>query len=842
MAVSAIAAIGSSIAGSIGTAVAWSAASAFAISTTTFAMISAATSFVVMAGIGAIARSALGKPQQQSQSLAAESQARTQVIRSAVANHQVIYGNAVVSGTLIFASSSGTDNEYIHLVIALAGHPVTSIDDVWLGDDELGDIGSDGNPYLSKYSGHVRIKKHLGGVDQEADADLVAEVPEWTTAHRLRGIAYLYVRLHFSAEVFPSGLPNIKASVGRYLPMPSASYVGLQSNNFALVVRDYLTNPDYGLGCTEDEIDDAAFITAANVSNELAERWPGSAGMDYRYTMNGAFDTGVRPLDVLNKLLSAGAGTLTYSQGKYRLTAGDWINPVTTLTADDLRGPLSVRPRPPRSSLFNAVRGTYIPFNSPATDFPMQRDDAYKAQDGGVEIATDIELPFTASVYAAQRIARQHLDRARQGITVDFPGKLTCAHIPMDDIILLDMPLMGWSQKPFRVKGWTLAGDGMGVDLTLQEEAELSYTWDGSTNTVVDDAPDTSLKLYPEIVSYTVTESLVVAAGAVVPKVHVELVTTGVFRGASIVWSMNDGAHQGELTSDLRSFDLILPDSGRLTLTITPFGLASGPGVTITTAIAGKTSPPANVADLSFSGHGDSATLSWQPSVDLDVIVGGMLVVRYSADTEAPWDACVEVLTTPGSATSATLQVPFRTGVWLARWMDSSGHLSPTATRAQFSNPGVSNRAWPKLVADHTEAPAWAGTSTNLEPLGAGLTLNGASATGTYRTAAHDFGVVRQARCQMDADFTTYTNAPIDSITLTIQDWPDIDGANLDDVAVTTWLRTTDDDPAGAPAWSEWRQFSVASDLIARALQIELRIGTADPLHNLWLTGLNWDA
>lgn len=42
-----------------------------------------------------------------------------------------------------------------------------------------------------------------------ADSDLVSEDTNWTSNHRLRGIAYLYVRLKFSNDVFPNGIPNI---------------------------------------------------------------------------------------------------------------------------------------------------------------------------------------------------------------------------------------------------------------------------------------------------------------------------------------------------------------------------------------------------------------------------------------------------------------------------------------------------------------------------------------------------------------------------------------------------------------------------------------------------------
>lgn len=59
-----------------------------------------------------------------------------------------------------------------------------------------------------------RIKKYTGSPNQVADADLIAAAPsEWTSAHRLREIAYLYVRLKYDQDIWVTGIPNVKAVV-----------------------------------------------------------------------------------------------------------------------------------------------------------------------------------------------------------------------------------------------------------------------------------------------------------------------------------------------------------------------------------------------------------------------------------------------------------------------------------------------------------------------------------------------------------------------------------------------------------------------------------------------------
>src|SRR5262249_16052331 len=155
----------------------------------------------------------------------------------------------------------------------------------------------------------------------------------------------------------------------------------------------------------------------------------------------------------IEDMLTSCAGVLVYSQGKYRLTAGASAVATDTLTADDLRNTVKVRPRISRRDLYNAVRGTFVdPQKSwqPA-DFPPVVNALYEQEDGGQEIFRDISLAYTTDNTRAQRIGKIHLEMSRQGITVDFPAKLTALQIAVWDVVNVTLPRFGWSNKPFRV-------------------------------------------------------------------------------------------------------------------------------------------------------------------------------------------------------------------------------------------------------------------------------------------------------------------------------------------------------------------------------------------------------
>ena len=139
---------------------------------------------------------------------------RTQSVRQPLTEHQIVFGRCKVGGPIVFIHSATDDqgraDGYFYAVVVLAAHRVQSIGDVWLGDALATD---------AKYSGLVRIDRHLGAADQVANANLIAETAgKWTANHRGRGRAYVAVRLKITAQAFPSGPPNIAALVsgGRF--------------------------------------------------------------------------------------------------------------------------------------------------------------------------------------------------------------------------------------------------------------------------------------------------------------------------------------------------------------------------------------------------------------------------------------------------------------------------------------------------------------------------------------------------------------------------------------------------------------------------------------------------
>lgn len=420
---------------------------------------------------------------------------QTTTVRSASASKKIIYGQTQVGGVLAYLGSSGTDNEYAHMVVVMAPHEVEEISTIWFDDKLATDFSSS----------YYRIKKHLGASDQVADADLIAEVAELNSNFRLRGLAYVYVRFKFDRDIWPNGLPRtIKALIkGKkvYDPRdvaqsPTDGSTWTWSDNWGLVMRDYAVHR-LGMQCVDSEIDESNVIAAANVSEEQVIKYDGT--YQDRYTVNGVVDTGDSLAANRDSIAASGGGYAPWVEGMLKIVPGVYSPAVSRgITDDDLRDSITIRPRTPRQDLFNAIKGVYL---SPAdgykiTEFPPVTNSFYETQDGE-QIFTDVEYQFCDDPDRAQRLAKLNLDRARQPIVINFPGKWSCFGYTLGDTVEVTLtaghesPI--WDAKEFKIIEWSLAPEGDGVDMVLREESSASYDWNQGDAVWYDTAPDTAL-------------------------------------------------------------------------------------------------------------------------------------------------------------------------------------------------------------------------------------------------------------------------------------------------------------------------------------------------------------
>ena len=573
---------------------------------------------------------------------------RSQMVRSPIAARNVIYGRCRASGTVVYMSTTGSKNEYLHIVIALAGHEIEEIEEVYFNDDLVPLVS---NTPTGFYNGVARVNKHLGVSGQTADTDLINDTAsltdgKWTSDHKLSGIAYLYVRLTWDTEKFPSGIPNISAVIKGKKVLDTRTSTTAYSANPALCLRDYLTDSAVGMGMDATEIDVTAINAAANICDEDVEVKPITVPATYenRYECNGVIATSASPDENIGKLLSAMGGLIAYSGGKVVPYAGGYRIPTVTLTEKHFVGPLNIQTRTSARDRVNSVKGVYVSESNgwQVSDFPTISSATYVTNDNNTRYYRDVVLPFTTSSSCAQRLAVIELRRAREEITFTARFRLEAMQVRAGDTVMITNAKLGWSSKVFEVMEWHFATDGnppqLYIDMTLRETASSVYSWTVSDEVYVADSPNTTLPDpftlgAPSSLALTAdgTTQFIQADGTAVPRIKVkwtppaeEFIQSG---GAVVIeykpststtyltWSRVEGAQ----TEDYISSDVKIGTNYNVRIFGESYFKISTSYVTSSVTVAPDTTPPATPTGLTaIAGTGQIISLDWDDNTEPD--------------------------------------------------------------------------------------------------------------------------------------------------------------------------------------------------------------------------------
>lgn len=386
---------------------------------------------------------------------------RSQVLRAAASDKTCTYGRVVSSGLMSFAAEQvgeQDEGEWVHLAIVLAGHKLSRIGNLWLGDEPINTFGA-----LASYELHADR--------QTCDPFMLANCKDWKADMIGQGITWLRISCKFDAEKFPAGLPNIKVEkFGKEVWDPRDGK-WKWSRNAALVILDYYR---YWLKVPDDELRLDEFIQAANICDELVAI-PGG-GAEPRYSLDVEFDLGEARVKVLEAMHMACAAQPTYVSGKHGIIAGAYYGPASDeLRAHQITGDLELLPEPPSSEKINQVAGTFVdPITFKKTDFPAVIVPEWVAEDGGQALVEDLDLRCVTSEHQAQRLANIILRQRRNARTLTCPVNLSGWRYRPGQTIRFYLPPLGIEGVEFRVTDWAFSLNG-GVDLTLREDSPLFW-------------------------------------------------------------------------------------------------------------------------------------------------------------------------------------------------------------------------------------------------------------------------------------------------------------------------------------------------------------------------------
>lgn len=812
----------------------------------------AAATFGASLLLGAAAEAMMPKPQLGQFEL----NGRMVSVREPVMPRQLVYGRARKGGVIAFLHSTGSSNETIHLVIVLAAHQVQKIGAVFFN----GEMAVDENgAAVGEYASLVHCEKRLGDLNQTAFDGLVSAAPDkWTAAHKLTGCAAIYVRLTHNANTFRSGIPNITVDVeGKNDILDPRTGQRGYSENPALCLADYMCLEKFGLGQTigvDGGVDTATLIESANICDESVAL--SSGGSEKRYTLNGVVSLEKTPQSIIQSMLTAMAGECVQHSGRWRIHAGAYRAPTKTLTADDAReGGMVLTTRRSRANLFNAVRGKFVsPENDwQPDDFPAYRSSVYRAEDRGEEIWKDISLPFTISSTMAQRLAKIELERCRRQMTVGMKAKLSAIRVAAGENVYLKYDRWGFSGdglpngKPFKVKSFELSvqeGNGGPVlvpDLLLEEESPEVYNWSASEAQVYAAAPRTSLP--------KVTEGLLMGAPS---GQEAKYETRGGLAKLllRVSWTASPSAYVSQYQVSARLNGGEWKDYGQTTDTFFEildvakgnwdFKVRAITRTGVTSAylegryeVTGVTPPPSALRNVSLQSAGGMAVIKWDRVADIDVRIGGSILVRHSSDLNGTWPNSVHMDKIAGDQAIAV--VPLKPGTYLLRAEDSESRAGPISS---VTTKGVQILPFSTLNS-LIEDTGFNGAKTNVVAETGILQLPSQPDTegnvyttvdsGVYEfTQTLDFGSLKRVRLRSEiAVAASALNDKIDSRTTKIDEWLDFDGSAGAEVDVVVEVRETDDDPNGTPTWGPWGRVD-NHEIEARGVQARATLSTKD--------------
>lgn len=395
--------------------------------------------------------------------------------------------------------------------------------------------------------------------------------------------------------------------------------------------------------------------------------------------------------------------------------------------------------------------------------------------------------------------------------------------------------------------------DGTNAEITALEYRSDKYSAI-EDNLVLEPKKTSSISTVPQTpTDFILDESLYLISKSLVG-VRITASWTGDARYYEITYKPEEGNWQ-TITTDQTSIDIEPVTAGNYEVSIVAvndLGVRTQP-VTKTITVYGLTIQPQDVSGFELQAVAGNAYLTWNKAVDLDVLVGGKIRIRHTPNTTSPtWTGATDIGgEIAGASISAT--VPLVSGTYLAKFVDSSGNSSDNATIITTNAPNIMSM---NFIASLDEAPSYNGTfdytynKSGVLTLDSALTidemttnvddwtylnlLGGVASSGEYIfDNTIDLGSVQTSRITAELVAEGVDLADLIDLKGYIDEWGELDGAVIDDVDATIYIRESDD----AVTFGDWKQL-IAGDHTARAFEFKAVLESDNADHNIEVSAL----
>ncbi|MGW7232876.1 phage tail tip fiber protein [Pseudomonas fulva] len=377
-----------------------------------------------------------------------------QTVRSSKAPVRYILGRVSTGGVLVWAQEergAQTTGEWLHLVYVLCEGAIDELEYIYLGEELIGSYGADASYELVVNPTQV-------------NPFLKENCPDWKDTQIGRGLSYVRISLRYSAEKFPSGIPDARFVVrGRNDIFDPRTGRSGWTENTALHLLWFLRTR---CGVPDDEIVFETFASGANVCNESVQNPDGSSSP--RYRSGCVIGADEQRTNVLQKLEAACAGKLIRVGGRWMFQAGAYYGPYDfEITEDMVIGTITGNTEATNDAAINTIRGTFIdPLQSwTETDYPEVSVAQWVEEDGG-EAAETLSFSYVSDPYQAQRLANIELRRRRSGGALNIPLNLAGYNCRPGRAVRVNLPSLNILGE-FMVTNWSM-GTSEGCTASVQ--------------------------------------------------------------------------------------------------------------------------------------------------------------------------------------------------------------------------------------------------------------------------------------------------------------------------------------------------------------------------------------
>ena len=265
-------------------------------------------------------------------------------------------------------------------------------------------------------------------------------------------------------------------------------------------------------------------------------------------------------------------------------------------------------------------------------------------------------------------------------------------------------------------------------------------------------------------------------------------------------------------------------------------------------SIQGKSIRPENIAGLTVVPiDNKTALLSWSPVQDLDVKIGGRIIIKHTTDTASPSWASGQEIVASASGNQTQKVVPLLDGTYMLKAEDDSGNRSLLPAFAIATKPVTDNTLGVARFRESRRLVPFPGNTFAMQydPALQGIVLSGGTSFDSIASvnalSSFDepvqYAPIGSYRCQRTLDLGAIYDVDIERFLETagiqigtlwddrvdlIDSWTEIEGTEIERVGCNTFVRTTNDDPtSGSPAWSTWSEFTNAT-VSGRGFQFRL--------------------